>query len=179
MSLGKSPRDSGRVTIRHGRWSSIRISRRGGQPCCFAKHERRAGNNDTTIMTQPLKLSLAACAATLLASGALVWQLQAADEDGPIKQVMKTYHKAPKGVDPVCKKASDGKATPAELKNLVAAYRTMAKAKPPKGDDASWKEKCDKLLAGAEALASGAPDGLAKYKEAVNCKACHSAHKPD
>ena len=67
----------------------------------------------------------------------------------------------------------------AELKNLVAAYRTMGKAKPPKGDDASWKEKCDKLLAGAEALASGAPDGLAKYKEALNCKACHSVHKPD
>jgi hypothetical protein len=55
----------------------------------------------------------------------------------------------------------------------------MANARPPKGDDASWKDKCDKLLAGAEALASGAPDGLAKYKEAVNCKACHSAHKPD
>jgi hypothetical protein len=150
-----------------------------GQPGCFAKHERRAGNNDTTIMNQPLKLTLAACAATLLASGALVWQLQAADADGPIKQVMKTYHKAPKGVDPVCKKASDGKASPTELKNMVAAYRTMAKARPPKGDDASWKDKCDKLLAGAEALASGAPDGLAKYKEAVNCKACHSAHKPD
>ena len=111
---------------------------------------------------------------------ALVWQSQAADvKDGPIKLVMKTYHKAPKGVDPVCKKASDGKASQADLKNLVAAYRTMAKAKPPKGDDASWKEKCDKLLAGAEALASGAPDGVAKYKEAVNCKACHSVHKPD
>ena len=55
----------------------------------------------------------------------------------------------------------------------------MAKAKPPKGDDASWKEKCAKRLAGAEALASGAPDGLAKYKDAVNGKACHSVHKPD
>lgn len=130
-------------------------------------------------MIQSLKLTIAAGAATLLTISALVWQVNAADADGPIKQVMKAYHKAPKGVDPVSKKASDGKASPTELKNMVAAYRTMAKAKPPKGDDASWKEKCDKLLAGTEALASGAPDGLAKYKEAVNCKACHSAHKPD
>jgi len=130
-------------------------------------------------MTKHLKFTLAVCAATLLAGTALVWQLHAADADDPIKQVMKTYHKAPKGVDPICKKASDGKASPTELKNMVAAYRTMAKAKPPKGDDTSWKEKCDKLLVGAEALASGAPDGLAKYKEAVNCKACHSVHKPD
>jgi hypothetical protein len=132
------------------------------------------------IMTKHHKFTIAASVAALFAGTALVWQSQAADaEEDPIKQVMKTYHKAPKGVDPICKKASDGKATPAEIKNLVAAYRTMGKAKPPKGDGASWKEKCDKLLAGAEALASGAPDGVAKYKEAVNCKACHSVHKPD
>lgn len=131
-------------------------------------------------MIKHLKFTIAACAVGLLAGTALVWQSQAADaKDGPIKQVMKIYHKAPKGADPICKKASDGMASSTELKNLVAAYRTMAKAKPPKGDDASWKEKCDKLLAGAEALASGMPDGLAKYKEAVNCKACHSVHKPD
>ena len=41
------------------------------------------------------------------------------------------------------------------------------------------QEKTEKLLAAAQALQSGAPDGAAKYKEAVNCKACHSAHKPD
>jgi hypothetical protein len=131
-------------------------------------------------MTTQSKLTFAACVAGLVAGSAIVWQTQAADaKDDPIKQVMQTYHKAPKGVDPICKKASDGKASPTEIKNMLAAYRTMAKSKPPKGDDASWKEKCDKLVSGTEALASGAPDGLAKYKEAVNCKACHSAHKPD
>jgi hypothetical protein len=131
-------------------------------------------------MTNSLKLTFIACLATIIVSSAIVRQIQAADgKDDPIKQVMKIYHKAPKGVDPICKKASDGRATPTEIRNLVAAYRTMSAAKPPKGDDASWKEKCAKLLAGAEALASGAPDGAAKYKEAVNCKACHSVHKPD
>lgn len=150
------------------------------QPGCLAENEQRVRNNNDMIMPKHLILTLTACAAGLLASSALIWQLQAAEaKDDAIKQVMKIYHKAPKGVDPICKKASDGRATPTEIKNLVAAYRTMSAAKPPKGDDASWKEKCAKLLSGAEALASGAPDGAAKYKEAVNCKACHSVHKPD
>ena len=129
-------------------------------------------------MTKHLKLTLAVCAAGLFASSALIWQSQAADaKDDPIKQVMKIYHKAPKGVDPICKKASDGRASPAELKNLVAAYKTLTTTKPPKGDEASWKEKTSNLYAAAQALAGGAPDGVAKYKEAVNCKACHSVHK--
>ena len=132
------------------------------------------------IMTKHHKFTIAASVAALLAGTALVRQSQAADaKDDPIKQVMKIYHKAPKGVDPICKKASDGKATPTEIKNLVAAYKTLTTTKPPKGDEASWKEKTSKLYAAAQALASGAPDGAAKYKEAVNCKACHSVHKPD
>jgi uncharacterized membrane protein len=131
-------------------------------------------------MKQRTKLTLAAGVAGLIASSAFVWQLNAADaKEDAIKEVMKTYHKAPKGTDPTCKKASDGKATPEELKQLVTAYKTLTTAKPPKGDDASWKEKTGKLLAAAQSLQKGDADGLAKYKEAVNCKACHSVHKPD
>lgn len=131
-------------------------------------------------MLNSAKLMFTVIAAGVLATSAFVWQLQAADaKDDPIKQAMKTYHKAPKGTDPISKRAGDGRATPAELKGMIAAYSAMAKAKPPKGDDVSWKAKCEKLLAGTQALASGAPDGAAKFKEAVNCKACHSAHKPD
>jgi hypothetical protein len=119
--------------------------------------------------------------ATLLSLAVVTFAVRAlaADrDDGPIKQIMKIYHKAPKGVDPVCKKASDGKASAAEIKNLVAAYKTLATTKPPKGDDASWKEKTTALLSAAEAMQKGSPDGVARYKEAVNCKACHSVHKP-
>jgi len=118
--------------------------------------------------------------AAVLAAGTLAWRASAAEaREDAIKLIMKTYHKAPKGVDPVCKKASDGKASATELKNLVAAYRTLTTTKPPKGDEASWKEKTAKLFTAAESLQKGAPDGAAKYKEAVNCKACHSVHKPD
>lgn len=116
--------------------------------------------------------------AAVLAVSACVWQVTA-DDDEVIEHVMKTYHKAPKGTDPVCKRAADGKATPDELKQLVAAYKKLAMTKPPKGDEASWKEKTSKLLAASQALEKGAPNAAAMYKEAVNCKACHSVHKPD
>lgn len=103
--------------------------------------------------------------------------LAAADDDGPIKKVMQTYHKAPKGTDTVAKKASDGKASPEEIKNLAAAYKTLITAKPPKGDEASWKEKTTKLHTAALGLQKADASAVEKFKEAVNCKVCHSAHR--
>lgn len=122
-----------------------------------------------------LVASLAAC----LAAGLFTWSSAAADPPNVIKEGMKAYHKAPRGVDPVCKKAADGKATPEELKKLVECYGLLAKAKPPRGDEASWKDKTGKLLVAAQSLQKGEPGAVAKYKEAVNCKACHSVHKPE
>jgi len=131
------------------------------------------------MKNQPV-IRLTAMLAALLAVGAVAWQVNAAEtRKDAIKEVMKTLHKAPKGEDPVCKKAMDGKATPEELKKLVEGYRQMALAKPPKGDLAAWKEKTAKLLTASVALQKGVADASAKYKEAVNCKACHDAHKAD
>lgn len=129
-------------------------------------------------MQKHTKFKLTACAAAILAAGALVWPLSAAESKSVIKEGMKAYHKAPKGVDPVCKKAIDGKATPEELRKLVECYSAIAKAKPPQGDETSWKEKTGKLLAAAESLQKGEAGAAAKYKAAVNCKACHDVHKP-
>jgi len=131
-------------------------------------------------MNPKYSTALATLVAGLVAGSVLLLPLQAADaKKDVIKDVMKTYHKAPEGQDPVCKKAAEGKATPDQLKQLVAAYESMAKAKPPKGDEASWKEKTAKLVAAAKALQKGEADGAAKYKDAVGCKGCHMAHKPD
>jgi hypothetical protein len=96
-----------------------------------------------------------------------------------VKEVMKQAHKAPKGTDPTCKKAIEGKATKEEIDKLVEYYVAMSANKPPQGDEASWKEKCAKLLDAAKALQAGKPEAAAQYKSAVNCKACHSLHKPD
>ena len=126
------------------------------------------------------KAIAAAAAAAIIASGAVLREARADDaNEAAIKEVMKTYHKAPKGVDPVCKKAINGQASPEELKKLVLAYKTLTTTKPPKGDEASWKEKTGKLFEAAQALEKGAPDAAANYKKAVDCKACHSVHKPD
>jgi len=100
------------------------------------------------------------------------------NKDSQIKEFMKKYHKAPKGTDPVAKRAQEGKATPQELKELAAGYHAMTKAKPPQGDLASWKEKTTKLAFAADGLVKGDPGAPERYKEAVNCKACHEAHKP-
>ncbi len=51
--------------------------------------------------------------------------------------------------------------------------------KASKSDAASWKEKTSKLLTAAQSLEKGEADAANKYKEALNCKACHSVHKPD
>ncbi len=122
---------------------------------------------------------LAAIVACAVAGGLFLGTSQAAEKKDPIKEAMKLYHKAPEGTDPTCKKALEGKASADDLKKLVAAYKEMAKTKPPKGDDASWKDKMTKLVAAAEGLGKGGAEASAKYKEAVNCKACHTAHKPD
>jgi hypothetical protein len=96
-----------------------------------------------------------------------------------IEGIMKKYHKAPRGTDNIAQKFQKGTATPEEVKDLVAAYDKLAKTKPPKGDEKSWKEKTTKLAEAAHALQKGDANGAAMFKEAVNCKACHMAHKPD
>ena len=131
-------------------------------------------------MKKNLKFATAALVVALLAVGSLAWQANAAaSSEDAIKEFMKECHKAPKGVDPACKKAVDGKASPEEIKKLVAGYKMLAAAKPPKGEMDSWKDKTSKLYAASQKLAKGGTEAAAAYKEAVNCKACHSAHKPD
>ncbi|MCA1962547.1 MAG: hypothetical protein LDL31_01220 [Prosthecobacter sp.] len=99
--------------------------------------------------------------------------------DDAIEQAMKKYHKAPQGTDPVCKKVSNGEATADQLSELLKAYEAMAAAKPPKGNQASWDEKNQALISAVKKIQGGDASGVSDYKKAVNCKACHSVHKPD
>lgn len=121
---------------------------------------------------------LAAAAALGLLAGFTTHTVLSADKPGPIKEAMQKFHKAPKGTDPVCKKAQEGTATKEELAGMVQAYTTMASAKPPQGDEASWKEKTAKLITAAKDLQAGKTGAVDAYKAAVNCKACHSVHRP-
>lgn len=97
-----------------------------------------------------------------------------ADDAVTIKDVMKKIHS---GKPAICGKISKGEASKDEKELAVKFYTSMVKAKPPKGEDASWKEKSEALLAAAKACLADEKDGVDKYKKAVNCKACHEAHK--
>jgi hypothetical protein len=89
---------------------------------------------------------------------------------------MKALHK---GDDALAKKVSKGEGTKDDFKKLVEYYAALPLNDAPKGDAASRKEKTTALLDAAKALEAGKAGALDQYKAAVNCKACHSAHKPD
>jgi cytochrome c556 len=55
----------------------------------------------------------------------------------------------------------------------------MADTKPPKGDQAAFKERVEKLVAATQEVVDKKPDAAAHYKDAVNCKACHTDFKAD
>lgn len=90
------------------------------------------------------------------------------DKDKPkftIKEVMK-LHK-----DKLHEKYQEGKASKEDTEKLTEAYEALAKNKPPKGDETSWKDKTDALVKAIKG------DDKAAFKKAVNCGGCHSAHK--
>lgn len=93
-------------------------------------------------------------------------------EGATIKDVMKTCMKGG-----LCKKVAGGKASDAEKKKLHDLFVAMAKCKPPKGDEDSWKEKTEALVNAAKAAVDGDGKAGAALKKAADCKGCHSAHK--
>jgi hypothetical protein len=101
----------------------------------------------------------------------------AAEENNPIKDAMKFAHKAPKGEKKLSEKILDGTAPEADVQKTLDLYKAMLDTKPPKGDQADYKAKVEKLIAATQEVVDKKPDGVAHYKEAVNCKACHSEHK--
>lgn len=112
----------------------------------------------------------------VLACGWLAFSVVTTAEDEKpkhtIKEVMKTCMKGG-----LCKKVADGKASEEEKKELVAQFEALAGNKPPKGDEAAWKEKTAALLAAAKDCAAGKDGAGAALGKAANCMACHKDHK--
>ena len=117
-------------------------------------------------------------AAASLLAGAFLGRANAAEAKAKytIKEIMKKGHK---GDDNMAKRVSKGQGSKADITQLVEFYRVMAQLEAPQGDAASWKEKTTKLLKAAEAVSKGEAGATEAFKAAVNCKACHSVHKPD
>lgn len=114
---------------------------------------------------------------TALTVTTLATSLAFAEDSNPIKDAMKYAHKAPKGEKKINEKIAEGTVTDEELKKTLELYKAVGDTKPPKGDAAAFKEKWAKLLTATEEVVAKKPEGVAHYKDAVNCKACHSDHK--
>lgn len=134
--------------------------------------------NPTPIQTmhRSFVLFLGAALASLVAFATV--SSRGAD-DKVISDFMKKYHKAPQGTDPTCKKVGAGTATDAELAELLKGYQDICAIDPPKGEKAAWVEKCQALVKAVKAVQAKETGAADAYKKAVNCKSCHSVHKPD
>ncbi len=121
---------------------------------------------------------LCACVALAIVAAASIPLLRAAEAKPKYttKEVMKALHK---GQDNIAKHVSSGQGSKEEIDKLVEYYASLPLNEPPKGDKESWSAKSTALFKAAQELKAGKPNALAGYKQAVNCKACHSAHKPD
>lgn len=94
--------------------------------------------------------------------------------EGVIADAMKDYHK---GETSVSKHVGAGDASASDINAILKAYQDMAKATPPKGTAASWKQKVDELIKAVNGIKSGDKSATSAYKKAVNCKACHDVHR--
>jgi len=106
----------------------------------------------------------------------LTFSATADDAHELIEKAMKEGHK---GKTSIVAKIKDGSASKEDIKKLQGWYTAMAKVKPPKGDAEGWKKKNTRLAALTGKIANGDEKAKKAFGKAVNCKACHNAHKPD
>lgn len=119
-----------------------------------------------TVLLSGAMLAMIAGLAVVAASGEA--------QEAPKHTIKIVMQKAMKGG--LCGKVASGKATDEEKKELIELFTALHANKPPKGEEASFKEKAKALLDGAKAAAEDSKKGGA-LKKAANCKACHEAHK--
>lgn len=89
-----------------------------------------------------------------------------------IKEVMAKAHKGK-----LLNKVLDGQATAEDKMVLLDHYISLRQNKPPKGEQAEWERRTDRIVLAAAKMAVGR-EGVAKeLRAATNCSACHSTHR--
>jgi surface antigen len=89
-----------------------------------------------------------------------------------IKEVMQVCMKGG-----LCGKVANGNASEEEKKKLAEMFAALHANTPPRGDEASWKEKTKALVDAANDVLAGKEGATDALKKAANCMGCHSAHK--
>jgi hypothetical protein len=98
-----------------------------------------------------------------------------ADEKLTIKKIMLEGHK---GEQAPIQTVLSGKADEALLKKFLTYYEFMAAQKPEHGDAASWTAKTTALVDATKGVIAKKDGSVEALKSAINCKACHTIHKP-
>ena len=125
---------------------------------------------------KPFSLHLLAVAATLIAVTAGCTTHGKSKASLSIEQIMEDGFK---GKTSLSARISKGQGNEDDFKKMAFLTKELALNHPPKGDLSSWTEKTIALKAAADSLAAGKPGALDGFKTAVNCKACHTDHKPE
>ena len=89
-----------------------------------------------------------------------------------LKEVMGKAHK-----EGLLKKVTAGDASAEAKSQLLDLYVAMYDHEAPKGDAGSWTEKTSAAVVGAAKVVLGQDGAEDALKKAVNCGACHKAHK--
>lgn len=121
------------------------------------------------------KSILTVAGAALLTAGFL--SLHAADK--PKHSIKEVMEQGFKGKTSAAARVGKGEGTKDDFKLLAELTRDLPLNTPEMGDAKAWKTKATALAAAAKALADGKAGALEQWKEAANCKACHTDHKPE
>jgi hypothetical protein len=123
-----------------------------------------------------IKFKLAGLAALVgaLLIGAGVFALADEKPKYTIKEVMKKAHDKDVGI---LNKVKGGTASADEKKTLLELYTALSMNKPPKGEEAAWKEKTKTIVDAAKAVVDDKKDAAKDLAKATNCGACHKAFK--
>jgi len=119
---------------------------------------------------------VAIAALTLVAAGCASSSSSATKPSLSIEHIMEDGFK---GKESLSARIAKGQGTAEDFKKIAFLTKELALNQPPKGDLASWTEKTRALKAAADDLVAGKAGAVDAFKSAVNCKACHSVHKPD
>ena len=112
---------------------------------------------------------------------ALLVPAAVADENHEIiEKVMKEGLKNPKdGAGPM-KNLLEGSLSKDDTKALVELVKTLSGTKAPTGDQSDFDKKVEEMIEALGVVADGdtSEKAITRLKDAQNCKACHSDHKP-
>jgi hypothetical protein len=121
-----------------------------------------------------MKLVVACACAAVVASLGPGAVTPGAQPDGgrTIRTVMREAH-----TSGLFRKVAVGAGDRADAERLLALYTELGRHKPPAGEQYVWQKRTGDMIEAARAAVAGDSRAGKMLKQAVNCGACHQAHK--